>query len=172
MRPPLSPSQHSAFPMAGLHCDKDPAAAHGFAKAAVSQSLLLSCSSILGSAAGPVSHCCCCAPALFSWSLFSAAPEVPPAALAGGKRRFPRASLAALLTWKRLSPLALLHPGLLSLSSSSSPWISGNKANLVSHLSHRRGSGGAGALLPLALLFNFLFPNQTWPKQRDGEFST
>lgn len=30
---------------------------------------------------------------------------------------------------------------------------------------------GCGLLLHLALLFNFLFPNQTWPKQRDGQFS-
>lgn len=83
----------------------------------------------------------------------------------------------------------LVHPLLLcSPGSTSVPWfsssrgcslsaacpllgISGNKANLVSHLSHPP-PGGAGALLPLALLFNFLFPNQKWPKQRDGEFST
>lgn len=38
--------------------------------------------------------------------------EPPPAAPACGKRCFPRASLAALLTWKHLSPLVFLHPAL------------------------------------------------------------
>lgn len=59
------------------------------------------------------------------------------------------------------------------MATSSPTWnrrISGNKANLTEHLGHRPRA--AGALLPLALLFNFLFPNQKWPKQRDGEFST
>lgn len=60
------------------------------------------------------------APALFSWSLFSAAVSVQ-CLHSSGKRRSSCASLAALLTWKHLSPSVLLLPGLLSLSSLSSP---------------------------------------------------
>lgn len=163
----------------GSNARRDPAGGHGFAKAGVSQvtapfllqhpqvccwpcvPLLLLCSSCLH--LFPLLQLC--SVGLCSVLLL----EVPPAALAGGKRRSPRASLAALLTWKRLSPL-VLQPGLLSLSSSSSPRDLREQSKPGE--SPRPPPGGAGALLPLALLFNFLFPNQKWPKQRDGEFST
>lgn len=105
---------------------RDPAAGHGFAEGwSEPGRFSLPASSTLRSAAarllGPGPCCCCpcsgclclfpvlqlCSVGLCSALLL----EVPSTALPCGKRCFPRASIAALLTWKHPSPLVLLHLG-------------------------------------------------------------
>lgn len=133
---------------------------------------------------GPVSHCCsgclCLFPVLQLCSLGLCSVlllEVPLAAPARGNRRFPG------------------HPSLLcSPGSASVPRFSSTRGcslqQLILHNSHGHifcpgGISGTkqtppstsvtargGSTAATALLFNFLFPNQKWPKKRDGEFST
>lgn len=183
---------------------RDPPAAHGFAEAGVSQVaapflppvstdlLLPNFLALYPTAAAvlwlplPLPS----APALFSWSLFSAAPGSASSSSGMWKRHFPHSSLAALLTWKHVSPLVLLHPGPALSQQLVLPTAMLQTAVGPRPLPHRplgprdlreqskshqalwSPPRGAGALLPLTLLFNFLFPNQKWPKQRDSEVST
>lgn len=104
---------------------RDPAAGHGFAEGwSEPGRCSFPASSILRSAAarlpGPVSHCCCRAPAASASCQCSSFVQLVFVQRCSWKclrqlwhvgRGFPCASTAALLTWKRLSPLVLLHPG-------------------------------------------------------------
>lgn len=179
MKPPLSPSQHSAIPMAPV-----PEGILQLLRALPRlEWLLLLC----------LQH-----PLLLLPGFLALCPTAAPAASASSQcSSFVHLVFVQCCSWKclwQLWPVGtgtfLVHPSLLcSPGSASVPWFSSTRGcSLPAAQSHPLPRGhlwnkatspstsvtarGAGALLPLALLFNFLFPNQKWPKKRDGELST
>lgn len=160
MKPPLSPRQHSAFPLA---------------RAALREGSC--CWSWLCQGCSEPGHCSFPAPASSRLLLCSSCLQLCPVL------QLCSVGLCSVLLLKCLQQLwqvargiSLVHPSLLcSPGSASVPWfsstrgcslsaarpplgISGSKANLVSHLGHRRGWGGSGSTAATRFAVQLPFP--------------
>lgn len=188
MKPPLSPSQHFAFPTAA---------------APVHEGILL----LLVALPSWSEPGRCSSPASSILSLLLPGFLTPlllraPAASASPQcSSFVHLVFVQRCSWKRLRqpagtgaslvhPLLLCSPGSASVPCSPPASLSQQLVLPTATLRNSRGlllspvgprerrdqskprqapqslPGGAGALLPRALLFDFLFPNQKWPKKR------